>query len=80
MLESHAGDHMFKASSGHSSLISPPPCQDILPQLAPHPLFTPERYMADIKLEPQEADHFAQDPLLHSISPQQEPKSEVSFY
>jgi len=37
--------------------------------------------MADIKLEPQEADHLSQDSLLHSFSPLpvQEHKSGVSL-
>jgi hypothetical protein len=35
--------------------------------------------MADIKLEPQEANHLSQDSLLPSFSPLQEHKSGVSL-
>ena len=35
--------------------------------------------MADIKLEPQETNHFSQDSLLGPISPLQEHKSGVSL-
>jgi len=36
--------------------------------------------MADIKLEPQEAEHISQDSLFRSISPLQEHKSGVSLW
>lgn len=42
-------------------------------------LLTSERYMADIKLEPQEANHLSQDSLLGSFSPLQEHKPQVSL-